>query len=74
MRSCRDGWSAAGFDDSRWAPVALADHGYANLGELAGSAARGGEELAPVAVRRVASGQVFDLGQNINGWVRLRRR
>ena len=32
------------------------------------------EELTPVAITRVAKGnQVVDLGQNINGWVRLKR-
>jgi hypothetical protein len=29
-------------------------------------------ELAATAVRQVPRGQVFDLGQNVNGWVRLR--
>ncbi|CAH0299737.1 hypothetical protein SRABI26_04497 [Arthrobacter sp. Bi26] len=32
------------------------------------------EELSPVAIRRLANGnQIVDLGQNINGWIRLSR-
>jgi alpha-L-rhamnosidase len=72
LRRWPEGWSEPGFDDSGWDTVALADHGYANLVASPAPAVRAVQELTPVAVRRVARGQVFDLGQNINGWVRLR--
>jgi alpha-L-rhamnosidase len=56
-----------------WRPVRVAEH---DLGRLAVSPAppvRAVEELRPVTVRRVgADRQVVDLGQNINGWLRLR--
>ncbi len=63
------------WDDWRsWDPVDLEDHGFA---ELVGSTAppvRRIEELRPVAVRQLAAGRwVVDIGQNINGWVRLGR-
>jgi len=67
-----DGWSEPGFDDGGWDHVAVADHGYANLVTSPAPPVRVVQELEPVSVRRVARGQVFDLGQNINGWVRLR--
>ena len=67
-----DGWDQPGFDDADWDAVALADHGYANLVASPAPPVRAVQELAAVSVRRVAGGQVFDLGQNINGWVRLR--
>ena len=72
LRRRPDGWSEPRFDDSGWDAVALADHGYANLVVSPAPSVRAVEELVPVGVRRVARGQVFDLGQNINGWVRLR--
>lgn len=72
LRRRLDGWSEPGFDDSAWEPVAVADHGNANLVCSPAPPVRAVEELTPASVRRVASGQVFDLGQNINGWVRLR--
>jgi alpha-L-rhamnosidase len=56
-----------------WEPVTVPG-GDAGLERLVASPAppvRRVQELAPVAVTRVPSGQLFDLGQNINGWVRL---
>jgi len=72
LRRVADGWSEPGFDGAEWEPVAVADPGYANLVASPSPPVRVVEELGPVSVRRVAGGQVFDLGQNINGWVRLR--
>ncbi len=53
-----------------WDPVVPRTSG----GALVASPAppmRGVEELRPVSVSRVNGHHVFDLGQNINGWVRL---
>jgi alpha-L-rhamnosidase len=72
LRRRPEGWSEPGFDDSGWERIAAADHGYANLVASPAPPVRVVEELTPASVRRVASGQVFDLGQNINGRVRLR--
>ena len=72
LRRRLDGWSEAGFDDSGWDGAALADHGYANLVASPAPPVRAVQDLRPAAVRSVARGQVFDLGQNINGWVRVR--
>ncbi len=72
LRRRPDGWSEPGFDASDWDAVAAADHGYENLVASPAPPVRAVQELVPVAVRQVADGQVFDLGQNINGWVRLR--
>ena len=66
-----DGWCDPGFDDASWAAVSSAEHGYGNLVSSPAPPVRAVQELTPVSVRRVSSGQVFDLGQNINGWVRL---
>jgi alpha-L-rhamnosidase len=72
LRRLPRGWSRAGFDDSAWLPVTTDPRG---LDELVGSPAppvRRVQELTPVSVRRLDEHrQVVDLGQNINGWVRL---
>ena len=41
------------------------------VGRMPSPPVRAVENLVPISVRRVNRGQVFDLGQNINGWVRL---
>ena len=72
LRHYVGGWSEPGFDDSGWDPVTVGDHGYDNLVASPAPQVRAVEELAPVSVLRVGGGHVFDVGQNINGWVRLR--
>jgi len=71
LRCAADGWSEPGFDDAGWDPVVVAERGCSNLVASPAPPVRSVQELAPVSVSRVARGQVFDLGQNINGWVRL---
>ncbi|HEY2958530.1 MAG TPA: family 78 glycoside hydrolase catalytic domain [Actinomycetota bacterium] len=74
LRRLPRGWSEPGFDDRAWPPVSLADHGFAALVDSPAPPVRRVQELAPVSVARLADGrQVVDLGQNVNGWVRLSR-
>jgi alpha-L-rhamnosidase len=55
-----------------WQPVLVVDHGYDRLRSSPAPPTRRVEELRAVAVTRPAPDrQVVDLGQNINGWVRL---
>ncbi|WP_330262901.1 family 78 glycoside hydrolase catalytic domain [Streptomyces griseorubiginosus] len=73
LRRTRTGWDVPGYDGQEWGPVDVADHGYAGLVTSPAPPVRRVEELAPVSVTRPRPDrQVFDLGQNINGWVRLR--
>jgi alpha-L-rhamnosidase len=72
LRRLPDGWDRAGFTAAGWDRAAVADHGYARLVSSPAPPVRAVEALRPVEVRRVRRGQVFDLGQNINGWARLR--
>jgi alpha-L-rhamnosidase len=66
------GWDTPGFDDTGWDPVTVVDHGYAGLVDSPAPPVRRVEELVPRSVTRLASGAfVVDLGQNINGWLRL---
>ena len=67
------GWSEPGFGfgSGEWELATATDHGHANLVASPAPPVRAVAEVAPVSVRRVAGAHVFDLGQNINGWVRL---
>jgi alpha-L-rhamnosidase len=68
----QDGWASPGFDDSGWDDVVVVDHGFAGLVDSPAPPVRRVEEIVPVSVTRLPDGrQVVDLGQNINGWVRL---
>ncbi|MGW5655109.1 family 78 glycoside hydrolase catalytic domain [Streptomyces humi] len=69
-------WATAAFDDRDWGKARVAVGGlYDDFTRLTGPLAppvRRVEELTPVAVTSLGAGRhVVDLGQNINGWVRL---
>ena len=69
-----DGWTGPGFDDAAWAEASIVHYGYSTLVASPAPPVRRVEEIVPVAVTRPEPGrQVVDLGQNINGWVRLSR-
>ncbi|MFC4785641.1 family 78 glycoside hydrolase catalytic domain [Nocardioides sp. MAHUQ-72] len=73
-RLVRDGWSEPGHAGGGWLPVATADLGHDTLVTSPAPPVRVVEEIRPVSVRTLGPGrQVFDLGQNINGHVRLGR-
>jgi alpha-L-rhamnosidase len=56
-----------------WRPVVVADHDFGRLTASPAPPTRRVQSIRPAAVTRLASGaQVVDLGQNVNGWVRLR--
>jgi alpha-L-rhamnosidase len=60
-------------EPAAWAPVSVADHGPARLTVSPAPPVRAVEVLRPRAVRRLSdTRQVVDVGQNINGHVRLR--
>ena len=65
-------WCVAEADGGRWSAVTVRDHGTSQLKSSPAPPVRRIEELRPVAVTRLRPDrQVVDLGQNINGWVRL---
>jgi alpha-L-rhamnosidase len=72
LRRLPRGWDTAGFDDAGWDAVTVVFHDYAGLVDSPAPPVRRVEEIVPISVTRLASGgQLVDLGQNINGWVRL---
>ena len=70
-------WSSPGCNDASWWPVEVfADRGAA-LVATNGPAVKRQESLRPVAIHKVPALRprwIFDLGQNMVGWVRLRVR
>ncbi|MBU3913881.1 MAG: glycoside hydrolase family 78 protein, partial [Nanoarchaeota archaeon] len=75
-RKEQDGWDEPGFDDSSWHPVKVASHlGKASLVPQYNEPIRITQELKPAAVTEPKPGVfVFDLGQNMVGWSRIRLR
>ncbi|MFB4300577.1 family 78 glycoside hydrolase catalytic domain [Actinomadura sp. NTSP31] len=70
-------WATPGFDDTGWTNSTSVEGGlYDDFARLAGTVAppvRRVEEIQAVSVTELRPGRhVIDLGQNINGWMRLR--
>lgn len=66
------GWSAPHFDDRVWQPVVLRDSPPGPLKACPFPGLAIVQEIRPVKVSEPTAGVfVFDLGQNIAGWVRL---
>ncbi|MFY0606442.1 MAG: glycoside hydrolase family 78 protein [Cyclobacteriaceae bacterium] len=72
-RKAMDGWAQAGFDDRGWQPVSSLDHPKDILVASNGLPVRAIEEITPI--KKIITPKreiVFDLGQNIVGWARLK--
>ncbi|TDE10699.1 alpha-L-rhamnosidase [Jiangella asiatica] len=66
------GWHSADAVLEGWSPVTVVDHDLTRLCWSPSPPVRRVQELRPVAVTRPAPDrQVIDLGQNLNGWVRV---
>jgi alpha-L-rhamnosidase len=69
----KSGWSRAGYDDRAWRSVRPLDGIAAVLVAPVGPPVRRMQELKPVRILHTPAGEtVFDLGQNMVGWVRLK--
>ncbi|MBA4411429.1 MAG: alpha-L-rhamnosidase [Odoribacter sp.] len=67
------GWASAGFDDSQWGKVAVIEHSKKILVAPQGDVVKAIEEIKPVKLITTPKGEkVFDMGQNMVGWVRLK--
>lgn len=69
------GWDAVGFDDRLWGPVTVAEmEGPLRVPQV-GPAVRVTGEMKPVQVSQTEPGVwIYDMGQNMVGWVRLQVR
>jgi alpha-L-rhamnosidase len=69
------GWDAPGFDDSSWKPVRVFAPTDARLVAQPNEPVRIVMELKPIRVTEPRAGvYVFDMGQNMVGWCRLKVR
>lgn len=67
------GWDKAGFDDGHWQPAQVDDSVKANLVAHPGEPIRRIEEISAKKITEPKPGvYIFDLGQNMVGWVRLK--
>ncbi len=67
------GWDAAGFDDGKWAAPVVAEAPKIVVQPYPGDPIRTHEQLPAKTVAEPKPGvYVFDLGQNMVGWVRLK--
>jgi alpha-L-rhamnosidase len=66
-------WSKVGFNDSKWEMAQLVSPPKGALASQMAEPLRVTETLKPVSVKKLATGVfIFDLGQNMVGWCRLR--
>ncbi len=71
----KPGWDAPGYDDGEWHGVVVGGHSKSVLIAPAGPPVRRIQEIHPRAIIHTPAGEtVFDMGQNMVGWVRLRVR
>lgn len=67
-----DGWNCSGFDDSTWNSVIIRNFGYDMLVPSEGVPVKITETITPIEKIITPKGElVFDLGQNIVGWVQI---
>jgi len=67
------GWDTAKYDDKAWAPVILVEKPQAILVAQTSEPVRLTEYITPVNITEPKKGvYVFDLGQNIAGWAKLK--
>jgi alpha-L-rhamnosidase len=72
-RQTRSGWDRMGYDAGEWLPVQRARLNATPLVADVAEPVRAQEEIVPVAMSSPEPGvHIFDLGQNIAGWARLR--
>jgi alpha-L-rhamnosidase len=71
----KPGWDEAGYDVGEWPPVRLLDHAKDIVVAQVGPAVRRHEQIRPVRLVHSPRGEtIFDFGQNMVGWVRVRAR
>jgi len=69
----KSGWSTQGYNDAAWLGVKIVTGTNANLIAPVGPPVRRMQELKPIRIIHTPAGEtVFDLGQNMVGWVRLK--
>lgn len=69
----QDGWNRPGFSNSEWKQALILDYPKNQLIAQQGLPVKAHEELKPIAMLTTPKGElVFDMGQNMVGWVRFK--
>jgi len=67
------GWANAGFNDAQWGKVSVLDQSKKILVAPQGVVVKAIQEIKPLKLFTTPKGEtVFDMGQNMVGWVKLR--
>jgi alpha-L-rhamnosidase len=67
------GWATTSFDDNKWGAAAKLNHPKNILIAPQGVPVKAVEEISPIEIITTPNGEtVFDMGQNMVGWVRLK--
>lgn len=67
------GWNQPAFDDSKWHDVDLISHSKDILVASMSDPVKAVQEIKPIKLIKTPKGEtVFDMGQNMVGWVRLK--
>jgi alpha-L-rhamnosidase len=67
------GWETTSFDDTNWGAAAKLNHPKNILIAPQGVPVKAVEEISPIEIITTPNGEtVFDMGQNMVGWVRLK--
>ncbi|OHX64806.1 glycoside hydrolase family 78 protein [Flammeovirga pacifica] len=72
-RKEEEGWNTFGFNDQKWASVAVLDHSKNILVASNSLPVKAIQEIKPIKKFTTPKGEkVYDLGQNIVGWARIK--
>jgi alpha-L-rhamnosidase len=71
-RAESENWDLASFDDAKWRPATLAPDSSAPIVAQLDTPVRIVQTIAPVSVTPVNGAYIFDMGQNMVGWARLK--
>mgnify|MGYP000873581216 CR=1 FL=1 len=67
------GWASAGFDDNKWEKATISDQPKKTLIAPQGVPVKAIQEIKPIKQITTPKGEiVYDMGQNMVGWVRLK--
>jgi alpha-L-rhamnosidase len=69
-----EGWNRPGFDDTGWFPVQTADLPAITIDPWYGAAIKRQERLPAKLLKQFPEKNIYDLGQNISGRVRIRAK
>ncbi|WP_418262580.1 glycoside hydrolase family 78 protein [Flavobacterium faecale] len=68
-----DNWCQSGFDDSKWAKAGVLNHSKEILVASNSIPVKVTQQITPIKIIKTPKGElVYDLGQNIVGWARLK--